>query len=100
AQARRAVTDQVMDAIAAMSPQELAGVYHESPHPTPCPSRQSEVDVRRLGEPAIAVRALQRPDTCTERLRAQPAPQARGPNLLAGFGCGGAPSLSPPHRHL
>ena len=35
AQARRAVTDQVMDAVAAMSPQELAGVYNESPHPTP-----------------------------------------------------------------
>jgi 1-acyl-sn-glycerol-3-phosphate acyltransferase len=35
AQARRAVTDQVMDAVAAMSPQELAGVYNESSHPTP-----------------------------------------------------------------
>ena len=31
AQARRAATDQVMDAIAAMSPQELAGVYNEAP---------------------------------------------------------------------
>jgi 1-acyl-sn-glycerol-3-phosphate acyltransferase len=32
AQARRAATDQVMAAIAAMSPQELAGVYNEAPH--------------------------------------------------------------------
>ncbi len=31
AQARRAATDQVMEAIAAMSPQELAGVYNEAP---------------------------------------------------------------------
>ncbi len=32
AQARREATDQVMAVIAAMSPQELAGVYNESPH--------------------------------------------------------------------
>ncbi len=35
AQARRQATDQVMAVIAAMSPQELAGVYNESPHSTP-----------------------------------------------------------------
>jgi 1-acyl-sn-glycerol-3-phosphate acyltransferase len=32
AQARRAATDHVMAAIAAMSPQDLAGVYNEAPH--------------------------------------------------------------------
>ena len=32
AQQRRAITDQVMAAIQAMSPQEAAGVYNESPH--------------------------------------------------------------------
>jgi 1-acyl-sn-glycerol-3-phosphate acyltransferase len=32
AQARRAATDQVMAAIAAMSPQDLAGIYNEAPH--------------------------------------------------------------------
>ena len=35
AQARREATDQVMAVIASMSPQEHAGIYNESPHPTP-----------------------------------------------------------------